>query len=60
MPPEFNQLRRRSLTRRAWLCLGLAPLTLYLAALTVVPVFSTLLSSLQTPQGDWGLGAYRA
>jgi len=32
---------------------------LYLAALTVVPVFSTLLSSLQTPQGDWGLGAYR-
>jgi len=33
---------------------------LYLAALTVVPVFSTLLSSLQTPQGDWGLGAYRA
>ena len=59
MPPEFNRLRRRSLTRRAWLCLGLAPLTLYLAALTIVPVVSTLLSSMQSPQGDWGLGAYR-
>lgn len=40
--------------------LGLAPLTLYLAALTLVPVISTLLLSLKTPQGDWGLAAYRA
>ena len=40
--------------------IGLAPLTLYLAALTLVPVVSTLLLSLQSPQGDWGLGAYRA
>ena len=48
------------MTRRAWLLLGLAPLTLYLAALTLVPLVSTLLSSLQSPQGDWGLGAYRA
>ena len=60
MLPEFNRPRRRSLTRRAWLCLGLVPLTLYLAALTLVPVVSTLLSSLRTPQGNWGLGAYRA
>ena len=60
MLPEFNRLRRRSLKRRAWLCLGLAPLTLYLAALTLIPLASTLLSSLQSPQGNWGLGAYRA
>ena len=58
--PAFNTPRRRSLTRYAGLCLGLAPLTLYLAALTLVPVISTLLLSLQTPQGEWGLGAYRA
>ena len=60
MLPEFNRFRRRPLARQARLCLGLAPLTLYLVALTLVPVVSTLMSSLQTPQGEWGLGAYRA
>ena len=60
MLPEFNRFRRRPLARRARLCLGLAPLTLYLVALTLVPVVSTLMSSLQTPQGEWGLDAYRA
>ena len=40
--------------------LGLAPLTLYLGAFTVVPVISTLVLSFRTPEGDWGLGAFRA
>ena len=40
--------------------LGLAPLTLYLGAFTVVPVVSTLVLSFRTPEGDWGLGAFHA
>jgi trehalose transport system permease protein len=39
--------------------LGLAPLTLYLAAFTLVPVFSTLVLSFQNADGTWGLGAFR-
>jgi trehalose transport system permease protein len=40
--------------------LGLAPLTLYLAAFTLIPVVSTLVLSLQDPEGNWGFGAFRA
>lgn len=39
--------------------LGLAPLALYLAAFTLVPVFSTLVLSFQNADGTWGLGAFR-
>jgi trehalose transport system permease protein len=39
--------------------LGLAPLALYLAAFTLVPVFSTLVLSFQNVDGTWGLGAFR-
>jgi len=59
-PRVFDKSRLHPWRRYAGLCLGLAPLTLYLVALTLVPVVSTLLLSLQTPQGEWGLGAYRA
>jgi hypothetical protein len=40
--------------------LGLAPLALYLGAFTLVPVVSTLVLSFRTPEGQWGLGAFRA
>ena len=40
--------------------LGLAPLALYLGAFTLVPVVSTFVLSLRTPEGHWGLGAFRA
>ncbi|GIX49091.1 MAG: sugar ABC transporter permease [Candidatus Tectimicrobiota bacterium] len=40
--------------------LGLAPLVLYLGALTLAPVVSTLVLSLRHPEGGWGLGAFRA
>ena len=40
--------------------LGLLPLTLYLAAFTFVPVVSTLVLSLQDPEGNWGFSAFRA
>jgi trehalose transport system permease protein len=40
--------------------LGLAPLTLYLAAFTFIPVVSTLLLSFQDPQGYWSFDAFRA
>ena len=40
--------------------LGLAPLTLYLGAFTLVPVVSTLVLSFRAPEGQWGLGAFRA
>lgn len=40
--------------------LGLAPLTLYLAAFTFLPVVSTLLLSFQDPQGYWSFDAFRA
>ena len=56
VPPAFHTPRIRSLTRNARLWLGLAPLTLYLAALTLVPVISTLLLSLQTRKGSGGWG----
>lgn len=39
---------------------GLAPLILYLAAFTLFPVISTLVLSLQDPEGNWGLSAFRA
>jgi trehalose transport system permease protein len=39
--------------------LGLAPLVLYLAAFTLLPVISTLVLSFRTPEGQWGLGAFR-
>jgi trehalose transport system permease protein len=40
--------------------LGLAPIILYLGALTLVPVVSTLVLSVRAPEGHWGLGAFRA
>ena len=40
--------------------LGLVPLALYLGAFTLVPVVSTLVLSFHTPEGHWGLGAFRA
>jgi trehalose transport system permease protein len=40
--------------------LGLAPLTLYLAAFTLIPVVSTLVLSLQDADGNWGFGAFQA
>ncbi|MGQ4808280.1 L-arabinose transport system permease protein AraP [Candidatus Entotheonellaceae bacterium PAL068K] len=39
---------------------GLAPLILYLAAFTLFPVISTLILSLQDPEGNWGFSAFRA
>jgi ABC-type sugar transport system permease subunit len=39
--------------------LGLVPLALYLGAFTLVPVVSTLVLSFRTPEGHWGLGAFR-
>ncbi len=39
--------------------LGLAPLTIYLIAFTMMPVLSTLVMSLRTPAGNWGLNAFR-
>jgi trehalose transport system permease protein len=40
--------------------LGLAPLTLYLAAFTLIPVVSTFVLSIQDSEGNWGFGAFRA
>jgi len=40
--------------------LGLVPLALYLGAFTLVPIVSTLVLSFHTPEGHWGLGAFRA
>jgi trehalose transport system permease protein len=40
--------------------LGLAPLTLYLAAFTLVPVVSTLVLSFQDSEANWGLSAFQA
>jgi ABC-type sugar transport system permease subunit len=39
--------------------LGLVPLVLYLGAFTLVPAVSTLVLSFRTPEGHWGLGAFR-
>jgi trehalose transport system permease protein len=38
--------------------LGLAPLALYLAAFTLLPVVSTLLLSVRDTEGNWGLEAF--
>lgn len=38
--------------------LGLAPLVLYLAAFTLLPVASTLLLSVQDAEGHWGVDAF--
>lgn len=40
--------------------LGLVPLMLYLGAFTLVPVVSTLVLSVRTPEGTWSLRAFRA
>ena len=40
--------------------LGLVPLTLYVGVFTLVPVVSILVLSFRTPEGHWGLGAFRA
>ena len=40
--------------------LGLVPLTLYVRVFTLVPVVSILVLSFRTPEGHWGLGAFRA
>jgi trehalose transport system permease protein len=39
--------------------LGLAPLILYLAAFTLLPVVSTLLLGFKNADGSWGLAAFR-
>jgi trehalose transport system permease protein len=39
--------------------LGLAPLILYLAAFTLLPVLSTLVLSFKNTDGSWGLEAFR-
>jgi trehalose transport system permease protein len=39
--------------------LGLMPLALYVGTFTLGPVLSTLILSFRTPEGHWGLGAFR-
>lgn len=39
--------------------LCLVPLVLYLGVFTLAPVVSTLILSFRTPEGHWGLGAFR-